>query len=228
MTELIKIPLYNEEKNTFQYQLEAMLGKETLDIFNLDATLLAQKITSPLKINVGDKAPLFKLPNATGNIISMESLLKKGPVVITFYRGNWCPYCNLVLNAYQRILPEIRAFGANLIAISPQNPISSLYMQAKHDLGYEVLSDSENTVAKQFTTILKSETEIINEAQKLGVDFYDFYDFYDHNSKDIPVPAVFIIDTNGTVIFAKSESGDYRLRVEPKDILDALTNIRKH
>lgn len=227
MTESLKTPVYREEKKTFEHDLEAMLGKETLDILNLDATLLALKITSPLKINVGDKSPLFKLPNATGNIISMESLIKKGPIVITFYRGNWCPYCNLVLNAYQRIVPEIKAFGANLIAISPQNPVSSLYMQAKHDLSYDVLSDAENSVAKLFTTIIDSETEIINEAQKLGVDFYDFYDFYNHDAKDIPVPAVFIIDTDGTVVFAKSENGDYRLRVEPKDILDALSNISK-
>ncbi|SHN15974.1 peroxiredoxin-like family protein [Flavobacterium xinjiangense] len=225
MTDSIKIPVYREEKKTFEYDLEAMLGKETLDIFNLDATLLAQKITSPLKINVGDKTPLFHLPNAVGDIISIENLLKQGPVVITFYRGNWCPYCNLVLNAYQRILPEIKTLGANLIAISPQNPVSSLYMQAKHDLGYEVLSDAENTIAKLFTTIIKSETEIINEAKKLGIDFYDFYDFYDHNSKEIPVPAVFIINKNGTVVFAKCENGDYRLRVEPQDILDALLNI---
>jgi len=227
MTETIKIPVYSEEKNTFEYELEAMLGKETLDIFNLDATLLALKITSPLKINVGDKTPLFNLPNANGTIISIENLLKQGPLVITFYRGNWCPYCNLVLNAYQRIVPEIKAFGANLIAISPQNPVSSLYMQAKHDLGYEVLSDAENSIAKLFTTIVDSETEIINEAQKLGVDFYDFYDFYNHDAKDIPVPAVFIIDKNGTVVFAKSENGDYRLRVEPQEILDALSNISK-
>ena len=227
MTKSIKIPVYSEEKNTFEYDLESMLGKETLDIFNLDATLLALKITSPLKIKVGDKAPLFRLPDTTGNIISMENLIKKGPVVITFYRGNWCPYCNLVLNAYQRILPEIKALGANLIAISPQSPVSSLYMQAKHDLGYDVLSDAENTIAKLFTTIIDSETEIKNEAQKLGVDFYDFYDFYDHNSKEIPVPAVFIIDKKGTVVFAKSENGDYRLRVEPQDILDALSKIAK-
>ncbi|MDN3677661.1 peroxiredoxin-like family protein [Flavobacterium paronense] len=225
MAESIKIPVYSEEKNTFEYDLEAMLGKETLDIFNLDATLLAKKIKNPLKIKVGDKAPFFKLPNANGTIISMESLINKGPVVVTFYRGNWCPYCNLVLNAYQRIVPEIKAFGANLIAISPQNPVSSLYMQAKHDLGYDVLSDAGNSVAKLFTTIIDSETEIINEAQKLGVDFYDFYDFYNHDTKDIPVPAVFIIDKNGTIVFAKSENGDYRLRVEPQDILDALSNI---
>lgn len=227
MTKSIKIPIYSEEKRTFEHDFEFMLGRETLDSYNLDATLLAKKITSPLKLNVGDKAPLFKLPNANGTIISMEDLIKKGPLVIAFYRGNWCPYCNLVLNAYHSILQEIKAFGANLIAISPQNPVSSLYMQAKHDLGYDVLSDAENAIAKLFTTIINSETEIINEAQKLGVDFYEFYDFYDHNSKEIPVPAVFIVDKNGIVVFAKSENGDYRLRVEPQDILNALSKIAK-
>jgi peroxiredoxin len=222
MTDTLQIPVYNEVKNAFQENLAAMFAKETLNVFDTDARLLALEITSPLKIGVGDKTPLFELPNAIGNTIAIKDLLNQGPVVITFYRGNWCPYCNLVLNTYQRILPEIKALGANLIAISPQTPDSSLDMKAKHDLGFEVLSDTKNSIAKQFTTIIKNSKEAINVAKNLGIYFYDYYD---NNSRDIPVPAVFIIDKNGTIVFAKSENGDYRLRVEPQDILDALSYI---
>ncbi|MBF2709524.1 peroxiredoxin-like family protein [Flavobacterium soyangense] len=219
-----QIPNYNEEKIGLQANLASMIAKESLDVFVNDANLLATEITSPLKVSVGDKTPLFELPNALGNTVSLQNYLDKGPVVITFYRGNWCPYCNLVLNAYQRILPEIKAFGANLIAISPQKPDSTLDMQEKQSLEFEVLSDDKNEVAKQFTTIIKNSIEAVDEAKKLGVDFYDFYD---DQSRDIPVPAVFIIAADGTIIFAKSEGGDYSLRVEPQDILNALGHIAK-
>ncbi|WP_228479186.1 peroxiredoxin family protein [Flavobacterium soyangense] len=139
-----QIPNYNEEKIGLQANLASMIAKESLDVFVNDANSLAKEITSPLKVSVGDKTPLFELPNALGNTVSLQNYLDKGPVVITFYRGNWCPYCNLVLNAYQRILPEIKALGANLIAISPQKPDSTLDMQEKQSLEFVVLSDDKN------------------------------------------------------------------------------------
>ena len=219
MKEEKKIPSYNEEKLELQANLATMISKESLNVFNVDAAQLGLDIASPLKLSVGDRSPLFQLPNAVNKMISLQDLLNAGPVVITFYRGNWCPYCNIILNVYQRILPDIKALGANLIAISSQNPDSSLDMQTKHNLEFEVLSDKENQVAKQFTTIIQNSVAAIDEAQKLGVDFYSFYD---DKSRDIPVPAVFIIDKNGTIIFAKSQGGDYRLRVEPAEILNAL------
>jgi peroxiredoxin len=224
MNKTKQIPSYNNEKIELQANLAAMVPKDSLDVFITDANLLGKEITNPLKVSVGDKAPLFDLSNALGNPVSLQKVFEKGPVVLTFYRGNWCPYCNLVLNSYQRILPEIKALGANLIAISPQKPDSSLDMKEKHALQFEVLSDEKNEVAKQYTTIIKNALEAVDEAKKLGIDFYDFYD---DKSRDIPVPAVFIIDTNGTIVYAKSEGGDYSLRVEPQDILDALGYINK-
>ena len=219
MTTTKQVPNYKEEKLELQANLATMISEASLNVFNTDADQLGLDFASPLKLAVGDQSPLFQLPNAVNKIIALEDLLNAGPVVITFYRGNWCPYCNIILNAYQRILPDIKALGANLIAISSQNPDSSLDMQAKHNLEFEVLSDKDNLVAKQFTTIIKNSIEAVDEAQKLGVDFYSFYD---DKSRDIPVPAVFVIDKNGTIIFAKTEGGDYRLRVEPAEILNAL------
>jgi peroxiredoxin len=219
MTLSKQIPNYNEIKLGLQANLATMISKEALDVFNGDADQLALDYPSPLKLSVGDRSPLFELPNALHKTIALKDLLKSGPVVITFYRGNWCPYCNIVLNAYQRILPEIKALGASLIAISSQTPDSSLDIQAKHNLEFEVLSDIGNHVAKQFTTIIQNSNEAVDEAQKLGIDFYSFYD---DKSREIPVPAVFIIDIDGTIIFTKSQGGDYRQRVEPVEILNAL------
>ncbi|BAU51912.1 peroxiredoxin-like family protein [Mucilaginibacter gotjawali] len=219
MSKSHEVPVYEQEKIQLQADLAAMIPKESLAVFNDDADQLGLDYVSALKLSVGDQAPLFQLPNAVNKIVALQDLLNEGPVVITFYRGNWCPYCNLVLNAYQRILPEIKALGANFMAISSQNPDSSLDMQTKHSLEFEVLSDSGNQVAKQFTTIIQNAVEAVDEAQKLGVDFYSFYD---DQSREVPVPAVFILDKNGKVLFAKSEGGDYRLRVEPSEILNAL------
>ncbi|ASU36365.1 peroxiredoxin-like family protein [Mucilaginibacter xinganensis] len=219
MSKFHQTPVYEQEKIQLQANLAAMISKESLEVFNEDADQLALDYVSPLKLSVGDQAPLFHLPNAVNKIIALKDLLNEGPVVITFYRGNWCPYCNLILNAYQRILPDIKALGANFIAISSQNPDSSLDMQAKQALEFEVLSDSGNQVAKLYTTIIQNAVEAVDEAQKLGVDFYSFYD---DQSREVPVPAVFILDKNGKVLFAKSEGGDYRLRVEPSEILTAL------
>jgi peroxiredoxin len=217
-----QIPNYQDEKIALQANLESMIPKESLDVFKNDASQLAKDHLNPLKVSEGDKVPFFALPNAVGLTISLQQLIHQGPVVITFYRGNWCPYCNLVLNGYQRILPDIKSLGANLVAISSQTPDSSLDMQAKHSLEFEVLSDKGNFVANQFTTIIKNSIEAIEEAKKLGVNFYDFYD---DESRDIPIPAVFIIDKNGTIVFAKSEGGDYSLRVEPDAILKTLQQI---
>ncbi len=224
MSETKIVPSYVENKLALQANLSAMFSKESLDVFNIDADQLAVDYQSTLKLSEGDQAPLFELPNAVGKTIALREILNNGPVVITFYRGNWCPYFNLVLNSYQQILPEIKALGANLMAISPQNPDSTLDMQAKHSLEFEVLSDKGNNVARQFTTIIKNAIEAVEEAQKLGVNFYDHYD---NHSRDIPVPAVFVVDTNGKIVFAKSEDGDYRLRVEPGEILEALKKINR-
>lgn len=223
MSKVITIPVYKEESVTLRSNLASMIPADLLSIFNTEADQLAIDYGQPLKLVVGDKAPLFELPNALNEIISLQQLLNKGAVVITFYRGNWCPYCNLILNAYQRIIPEIKELGASLLAISSQNPDSSLSMKEKHALAFEVLSDKGNLVAKQFTTIIKNSEAAVDAAKKLGIDFYEFYD---DRSREVPVPAVFIIDKDGTVVFARSEGGDYRSRVEPMEILDALKMVR--
>lgn len=213
------IPSYNEGLESLVGQLSEMLPANALETFNKDAKQLAVNHISPLKLNAGDKAPLFSLSNAVGEIVDLAEVLKKASVVLTFYRGTWCPYCNLQLNLYQQILPEIKELGATLVAISPQTPDASLNMKEKNELKFEVLSDNGNIVAKQFTTVFRNADEPVNAMTELGIDFDSHYG---DNSREIPVPAVFIINQKGIITFAHSEGGDYRHRVEPKKILDAL------
>jgi len=212
---------YQEKVRGLSDELKNMLPADKLDVFNQDALRFGQDHPSPLKLHPGDSAPSFTLPNPQGQPIALQQLLEDGPVVVTFYRGVWCPYCNLELQLYQAILPQITEAGASLVAISPMTPDSSLSMQEQHSLGFHVLSDVGNAVARRYTTVFRNPDSSIQAMADLG---YDFYAFYGDESAEIPVPATFVINQAGIVTFAASKGGDYRDRVEPQEVLQALAS----
>lgn len=210
---------YQEAYTGLRADMAAGFPADSLKLWDGDAARMGSEYTQPLKLNIGDAAPLFSLPNATGKTIALADALKAGPVVLTFYRGVWCPYCNLALRLYQAILPEMKALGAQLFALSPQTPDNSLSTTEKNGLAFEVLSDSYNNVAKQYVHVFINSDASTAEALKLGVDFSAFND---GDIVELPVPAVYIIGQDGKVAFAATEGADYRHRVEPQAILDAL------
>jgi peroxiredoxin len=212
-------PSYQHEVKGLIKQLDQMLPAEQFAVFNKEAEELAKQFEQPLKLQKGDHAPDFRLSNATGQAVQLSNLLRQGAVVLFFYRGAWCPYCNLQLQQLQQVLPQIKAAGAQLVAISPQKPDHSLDMKQKNDLAFEVLTDEGNQVAQMFTTVFQYGDASLQAMKDLG---YDFFDFYNDQSKELPVPATFIIEPNGVISFAASEGGDYRDRVEPSMILEAL------
>lgn len=214
-----KLPSYSEGLKTLQENLGKMLPAEALATFEKDANALENEHDSILKLKKGDKAPNFSLSNAVGESVHLKSLLEKGKAVLTFYRGTWCPYCNLQLNQYQQVLQEIKLLGANLVAISPQSPDESLNMKEKNTLEFEVLSDNGNIVARQFTSVFKNDEAPISAMKNLGIDFNSHYS---DDSQEIPIPAVFIINQDYTISFAKAMGGDYRNRVETTEIINAL------
>ncbi len=105
-------------------------------------------------LKMGEAAPDFTLCNATGRKVTLSEMIKKGPVIITWYRGGWCPYCNLALAYMQRFLPQFLEAGAELIAITPEKPDASLTTKEKHDLEFEVLTDEQNRVAKLYGELI--------------------------------------------------------------------------
>jgi peroxiredoxin len=171
---------------------------------------------------VGDLAPGFSLNDAVGNQVVLAELLTKGPVVITFYRGEWCPYCNLQLRALQQVLPEITATGATLVAISPQAPDHGLTMTEKHELAFPVLSDLDQSVSESY----KVRFDVTGELEDLQVNVFqnDPAKQNADNRRSLPVPSTFVIDQGGRVRFA-SVSADWRKRVEPADVIAALKAI---
>jgi peroxiredoxin len=162
---------------------------------------------------VGNKAPDFTIPNAVNKMISLGQCLKSGPVILKFYRGEWCPICNLDLREIQRYLPQIASFGASVLAISPQNPDNALTAQQKNELGFEVLSDSNQEVIKAY-----------NLQFDPGDDYHSRRDLTQENgdgSKLLPVPATFIIDPDFTIVAAHVKA-NYTERMTPEKILEIL------
>ena len=170
-------------------------------------------------LGVGDTAPDFTLDDAVGNPVALGDLVATGPVVVTFYRGEWCPYCNLQLRALQEALPEIVATGATLVAISPQAPDRALMMTEKHELAFAVLSDLDQSVSEAY----KVRFDVTGELEDLQVNVFH-NDPAEQNAdgrRSLPVPSTFVIDRDGIVRFA-SVDADWRVRVEPADVVAAL------
>lgn len=173
-------------------------------------------------IGVGDKAPDFALPGVDGRQILLDDLLRQGPVVLTFYRGGWCPYCNLQLRAYQAALPEFAALGARLVAVSPQLPDNSLDTAEKNGLTFDVLSDIGNAVARSYGLVYALPPELREALRSNGKALSSING---DESWELPVPATYVIGTDGRVLIASLHI-DYRTRLEPDAILAALRTAR--
>jgi peroxiredoxin len=171
-------------------------------------------------LKVGDRAPAIVLKNAKGETVDISMLLKKGLVIVTFYRGGWCPYCNLELKAYQDLLPEIAAAGASLVAISPEKPDDSLSTAEKNALTFEVLSDVGQKVGRAFGLVYEFSDELRSAYQGFNLDIPA------HNGTPsewaLPVSATYVIDCDGLIIYAYTDP-DYRDRADPRDVLRAIT-----
>jgi len=171
---------------------------------------------------VGDQAPDFSLKDARGDLVTLSTLLERGPVVVTFYRGGWCPYCNLQLKAYQAVLPQMTALGARLVAISPQLPDGSLSTREANALTFDVLSDVGNIAARRFGLVYALGEEL---RAALRSNNKALPSINGDESWELPVPATFVIAPSGRIALAHIEV-DYRQRLEPEAILAALEGLK--
>ncbi len=169
-------------------------------------------------LDLGAKLPDLALTNATGERVSLKALHAGKPTVLVFYRGGWCPYCNLELRAWQSLLPALQVAGAQLIAISPQLPDGSLSTVEKNELAYPVLSDSSLEAATAFGIAFTLPPELIELYGKVGNDLPTING---NGQWVLPVPATFVFDEEGRIIFRHVEA-DYRQRAEPAEVLNAL------
>ena len=172
-------------------------------------------------LKVGDRAPSLSLPDAKGEQVSLKHLLEQGPVVAIFYRGGWCPYCNLELRAWQAHLAELNSLGATLVAISPQTPDNSLSTTEKNALAFPVLSDSDLVAARGFGIAFTLPPELVDLYSSVGNNLPELNG---NGQWVLPVPATFVIDKSGVIQFAHVEA-DYRERAEPGDVLAIIRKM---
>jgi len=170
---------------------------------------------------VGDTAPNFTLPDALGEPITLADLLVQGPVVATFYRGEWCPYCNVELRALELASDQIRALGGSIVAISGQRPDHALSLTQKHSLSFPVLSDLDQTVIRAFRLryTVPAELRAMFEARGQDISRQNA-----DGSWTLPISATYVTDHTGTIVLAHAEA-EWRIRLDPTDIIEALTKL---
>jgi peroxiredoxin len=173
-------------------------------------------------LQVGDIAPNFVLTNPLGEQITLYDELDKGPVILTFYRGSWCPYCNIQLRAYQEIVPEIQEYDAQLLAITPQSPDNSLTQKEKEQLTFQVLSDPQGLVADRYHLLFEMPDYLqLTFKHILGRDLTSF------NESDrwiLPIPGIYVLDRERVVRFSHANP-DFMTRMEPQELITQLKKL---
>ncbi|KAI0123182.1 thioredoxin-like protein [Xylariales sp. AK1849] len=173
-------------------------------------------------VQIGDKFPQFYLSDATGNMVSGQDLIAFGPLLITFYRGEWCPYCNIAIAFLQKHFEDFKAKGVTLVAISPELPNKNMTTTEKHQLKFPVLTDLHNEIAKQLGIVYDQSSARSFHAEK-GVDLKA------RNGDDtweVPIPATLLVDRNGTVRNAWINP-DYTKRMDPQVALGWIDALDK-
>jgi peroxiredoxin len=212
------------ELDAFRSEFMARVPPEIRDaMVRADMELAASGIVQKA-LKAGDRAPDFSLPDARGGCVRLNGLLGAGPVVLSFYGGGWCPYCNLELRALQKSLPEITRLGATLVAVSPQTPEESLSTAEKNALAFPVLSDGGSATAKSFGIAYDLAEELRPIYTRFG---HALPDKNGDHSWILPLTATYVIDPDATIALAFVDV-DYRNRLEPAEILTALQSLSNH
>jgi peroxiredoxin len=196
-------------------EIREAMGRADLDLANSGIAESA--------LRTGDTVPDFELADARGGRVRLSTLLRQGPVVLSFYRGGWCPYCNLELRALQLALPEFEGHNAMLVAVSPQTPDESLTTAEKNELAFPVLSDTGSAVARSFGIAFDLADELRPIYTRFG------HALPDRNGADswlLPIPATYVIGQDGCIALAFVNI-DYRTRLEPALIVDAVARLRR-
>ena len=171
---------------------------------------------------VGDAAPSFELKDPDGRVVNSAELLTRGPLVLTFYRGAWCPYCNLDLQALQKALSEIVVRGASLVAISPQNAANSRKAIRQHDLEFPILSDPAGDISAAFGLRFAFPDYLIDLYKNVFKN--DLTLVNDDSSWTLPMPARFVIGKDGVIAYAEVNP-DYTKRPDPSELLPTLDRL---
>jgi peroxiredoxin/glutaredoxin len=210
---------------TLKDQLELMskasrakMPPEVAKIMAAETEKLKKSQLESRALKVGQKMPDFKLPDAHGKMVSLKSMLKTGPVVVTFVRGSWCPYCNAQLSNFKEHMSEFKAKNATLVAITPEKPELTVLMQVNKKLEFAILTDKSNAFASKLGLVFEVGPELKTLYGKFGIDLEKSQGNPDWK---LPVPATYVVAKDGKVIYAFVDV-DYTKRAEAEDVLKTL------
>lgn len=174
-------------------------------------------------LKVDSMAPDFTAETYAGNMITLSGYYQKGPVVLIFYRGAWCPYCNVHLKSFQDRLEDFKRLGASIVAVSVDKPEYGAKTVQKEALGFEVVSDPRADILTAYNVIYKVPDDL---AEKYLSEYK--IDLQAHSGREdhvIAVPATYVIDTSGKIIFAYADE-DYKVRTKPDEVLNILEGLK--
>lgn len=220
------VPNYREGVKALEKDMSA--SKDAPKVTEQDMAVMAKAAAEQAAqmpnpgIKVGAKAPNFSLKSPNGKIVKLSTMLKDGPVVLTFYRGAWCPYCNLQLHQLKTALPQFKKYGASVVAITPQQPDKSVGQFKQNGFPFEVLSDLDYKVIKSYNLLWELSPEL--DATYKRAFGLDVASYNGAGRLGLPIPGTFVIDRAGIVRAAFAET-DYKKRMEPAEILAALQKL---
>ena len=195
--------------------LKARAPQEVIDTLNSVVVRLKATGQAGRSLEVGQTMPEFALPDANGHVVKSADLLAKGPMVLAFYRGGWCPYCNLQLKALQNVLPQMTAKGVTLVAVSPQLPDGSLSTAEKNGLAFPVLSDVGNVLARKLGLVFQLDEKVKAISLQFGNDLAKVNG---DDRYELPIPATYLVSKAG-VVQKRFVDEDYTTRLEPAELL---------
>lgn len=198
--------------------LAKQLPTEVLEVFSKSIQDLKAKNIEENSISIGDLFPDFSLPNTNDETVQLKELLKNGKVIVAFFRGSWCPYCNLELKALQNNLKQIADREATLVVISPQTSDYNEELKGNHNLGFELLTDKNNALAKQLGISFGLQEYVVPTYNSLGIDLSEYNE---NENNELPVPAVFVIDINGSITY-KFVDSNYMNRINIQELIAQL------
>ena len=212
-------PTIQEQADKVGADSVGRLPEGVIEAFTRDRERMIGRGAPPEAVAAGDRLPDFTLPDATGKDVSLATLVAGGPAVLVFYRGGWCPYCNLALHQYQsELVPQLGRYNATMVAISPQKPDESLSVAERHALEFPVLSDAGAKVARRLGIAFQPAEDVLEAQRTLGLDIRDVN--FD-GATQLPMPTVLLVDQGRIVRFADVHP-DYTTRTEVPAVIAAL------
>lgn len=212
----------NDQLDSLTAKLRAMVPAERLAVVDLAAEELIHSGLADRALKAGDLAPSLELPDGDGMLWHSEDLLRGGPLIVVFYRGRWCAYCNAQLSALQEIHPKLAEAGASLVAISPQTQKHSYMTRDMHKLRFPVLSDQGNQVARNFRLVyrLSPEMQTMYESIMTKLPGYN-----GDQSWELPLAATYVLQPDAKLFWSRIDA-DWRHRPEPEELWQVIDSVR--